>query len=296
MGCSQHVSDHAAETSVGATKGLDRARVVVSLALERERATSRKTDYSRVADKGAAHEVGVDRLCCFAQLVDERLTRDAILGRDCGAEGFVRAVLAPGLGNCLEFDIRRQASAPDEVVAHGLHLNWVEGQAASAIYLGQFGVGSSCRNRDELDWQMCTRDAREVVFDERRQNRFVNRPALDDRVTEKRGDQSIQVCLRERAANREALATGKPRDRHIHSDRKACKFVGCRVGDTGVQRSFDDRAGRGVVRQFACRNYVVAPCADLQQRVDQQRIDYFTIWRRYVAAHEDQICNGDLGY
>ena len=139
--CAEHIADHTPQSRRSATVGFDGRRVVVGLHLHAHVVVTVEADHTRVVTEHAHAPVAgpegrADLLCGGEDCVLEQVcVPDCSRGAGVcyrARERLVAAVLAPGLGERLEFDLERVAAERVEVVADGVEFGHREGQAAIA--------------------------------------------------------------------------------------------------------------------------------------------------------------------
>ena len=122
VGGAHHVPDHPAHTGVRPAEGFDGAGVVVRLGLQGDGAFLGERHDAGVSGEGVDHPWPVDLLGREAQLCQQRRDQRTVGQADGGAERGVGAVLAPGLGDHLQFGVRGLTAHLPEVLGNRLHL------------------------------------------------------------------------------------------------------------------------------------------------------------------------------
>ena len=239
---------------------------------------SRERDDAGVADERTAQEWSID--CCrrVAELLEERGDRLPVVAGDEGSKGLVGAVLAPCLGKRLQLDVGRRTSCRAEMVGDGMELGHVEREPAFAIEQRQSVVVEPV-DLDDFDTGVggC------LGVDERRVDR-ADGPSFDDLVGEKAPGQNRHRRVVDIAVHLVARAGGYGRDGR--TDRFGSQSYGHRRGirHTGKQRRLD-----------RCR-FRNCPVAGLQQRVDQERLEFGSVTAAAGDKHQvSDIDRGDLG-
>ena len=142
----EDIADHPAEASGSTAVWLDRRGMIVSLDLDADVVIAVEADDAGVvAEHAHAPVAPAERLTDLARRGKHRLFQEVVIADgavgplvvDRAAEGFVAAVLAPGLGDRLELDLERRPAERGEVIAHGAELKGGKGQTALAAQLRQ---------------------------------------------------------------------------------------------------------------------------------------------------------------
>ena len=148
----EHVADHAPQPRGGAAVGLDGRGMVVRLHLHADVVIAVEPHHARVVTKHAhAPVAGSELLPDRSRGGEHRFLEQVVVSRlarwprvvDGAGERLVAAVLAPGLGDRLQFDLEGVAARRGEVVADAVQLADRQRQAPRAAQLLQSVVVES---------------------------------------------------------------------------------------------------------------------------------------------------------
>ena len=274
VGDAEHVSDHAADTGVGAAERLDCRGVVVGLGLERDRDVASEADDPGVADERRLHERRIDRLGAVAQHLDQGQTVLAVVGRDRGTERLVGTVLAPGLSQRFEFDVGRFAAEVGVVGLDDPELLRIECEAALDADRQQLVH----RLADDLDG---VGDAGGDALGVEGRLDAAGVPSLDHRVGDHPPDDAFSQVVVD-PTELDPSAGRCAGDRHAELVGGVEQARGGGVGDAGQEGDL----GPGLVR--------VAPPAQLEEGVDEEAVQLVESVLAEIALQEDQVGDPDL--
>ena len=88
------------------------------------------------------------------------------------------------------------------------HFLWIQSETAIFVDLGKLQLGGVGSDLHVFD--VCV--GRGVGINERRHDRFVDTPALDDGVGEQLRDELLELCLAELTRESKSFAAGNTRD------------------------------------------------------------------------------------
>ena len=222
------------------------------LGLQGQRLAIGERDDPGVADERRTDELGVDAFRAVPQLAEQGSDLGAVDG-DRRPERLVGAVLAPRLGERLQFDVGGVAPEAEEVLADRLELLGIEGQRALGIDSGEAGAVQR-PDRHHCCRRGVVRPGMEDRID------VVPRPPLDHRIGDDPAQQGVDGRLVATRREHDAATGRRRRDRNVQVGRGLDDGVGGDIGDPRVQRDLD-----GVV----VRRRVV-PRRRLQQGVDEE--------------------------
>ena len=111
----ERIADHAAQPGIGAAVGVDRRGVIVGFDLEADVVLVVEPDDAGVVGEDAHQPVAAQVVRRLEDRLLEQVVDRASAERDAAAQGLVRAVLAPGLGQGLELAVGRLAAELGEM-------------------------------------------------------------------------------------------------------------------------------------------------------------------------------------
>jgi hypothetical protein len=217
-------------------------------------------DNPGVVDEGRAHPTGARLLSRGADVgIQQAVDLFVFAGDgDLALEGFMAAMLAPGLGDHLEFDVGRVAVQLNIVIPDRAHFPGVERGQARGVEPGEAPI-VELADREALHLPGGFGRAGEDRFDR------PDREALNYIVGQQPLGQGRALFGGKRAADDVARAGGGALDAlDIEHVGAADDLLGHRVGHARAQRNLDhERAGRGL-------GGLIAPGAGLDDRVGEQ--------------------------
>ena len=231
------VADHAAESCVGPAVGVDRRGVVVSLDLEADVMVGVEPDDAGVVGEDGDEPVAPHLLRGAEDGPLEEVIDHLAVVLDPAAEGLVRAMLAPGLGQRLELAVRRLAAEAGEMGLDGAELGEAEVELAGLGERQQLGVGLA-QDRHLDPGEAVRRPLAELV-----EGQGPDHGLLDGVVGQDLADQASQ------AVGRPLDAVGADGPGVLDGEAEVAEQVpgalALGVGHAGLGEDVDDRAGAG---------------------------------------------------
>ena len=196
----EHVAHHPTDARVGAAERFNSRRVVVGLGLDGEIEMIIERHDAGVVDERGVYPRRVDLIGGSPQLLQQRHRCGAVSEGDPSAERFVVAVLAPGLGDHLQLDVRRLAIKLAIVVGDGRHLDPIERHASLRRKREKF-VGR--QRRDGYDFGGAGGVAAHKSWRDLTDSRL-----LDDRIGEQPRDKVLKIFVAKNAGKLEPATGG----------------------------------------------------------------------------------------